>query len=109
MVLRDAEVHTRGLSANPAGAVPARCSRLATRDGLPLLPQLCRSGGAFEFAQYANVHELPQPGAEGQSKTGAGADELENWKPDRMGATASHARLRFLQSLRARQSRDQLF
>ena len=108
VVLRHAEIYQGGLSTGPAGAVSSRHSRDATGDGLPLLPQLRRSGGALEFTQHANLHGVSHAGAEGQSETRTGARELENWSASRVGATASHARLRFLQSFRTRQSRDQL-
>src|SRR5205085_1945294 len=77
LVLRHAEIYPRRLSADPAGSVSARHPCLAARDGLPLLPQLCRRGGAFEFAEHAGLHELPHAGAEGQPETRAGARELE--------------------------------
>ena len=98
MVLRHAEIHAGAVSTDPAGAVSARYSRVATRNGLPLLPQFRRYGGALEFAQHPDLHELPHPGAEGQSEARAGARELENGQADRVGADPSHARLCFLQS-----------
>ena len=51
LVLRHAEIHPGRLSADPAGAVPARSARLAARDGLPLLPQFRRCRGAFESSR----------------------------------------------------------
>ena len=40
LVLRDAQIYPRRLPADPAGAVSARHSCVATWNGLPLLPQL---------------------------------------------------------------------
>src|SRR5437588_524776 len=78
LVLHYAEIYPRRLRADPAGPVPARHSRGAARDGLPLLPQLRRCRRAFEFAKHADLHGLPHPGAKRQSEAGAGAGELEN-------------------------------
>ena len=66
VVLRDAKILEGRLSTGPAGAVPARHSRDAAGNGLPILSQLCRNGGALECAQHPDLHELPYPGAEGQ-------------------------------------------
>ena len=68
MVLRDAKIHEGGLPTDPAGAVSARYSRHATRNGLPVLSQLRGDGSAVECAKHADVHELPHPGAKRQSK-----------------------------------------
>ena len=68
MVLRDAEIHEGAISADPACAISARYPRDAVGDGLPILSQLRRSRGAIECAKHAALHELPYPGAKGQSQ-----------------------------------------
>ena len=82
VVLRHAKIYARRLSTDPAGAVSARHPCHSTRDGLSLLPQLCRSGGAFQFTEHPDLHELPFAGAKGQSKARTSAGKLEDWETD---------------------------
>ena len=64
LVLRHAEIYKGRIPADPAGAISARYSRNAIGNGLPVLPQLRRSGRAIERAQHCDVHELPHAGGE---------------------------------------------
>ena len=58
-------------------------------DGLPLLPRIRRSRGAFERAGHAGLHELPHPGAEGESEARARSLELDDRPAHRLGADSS--------------------
>jgi len=85
VVLRDAKILEARLPTDPAGAVSARHSRYAARNGLPVLSQLRGDGSAVECAEHTNMYELPYLGAKGESEAGARPRELEHWPAGRLG------------------------
>ena len=109
LVLRHAEIYARRLSADPAGAVPARSFTFRSSGWIAVI--------ATALSTWRRIRIFPNTQTCMNCHTQVQKDnpKLEpvraSWKTGqagRVGAASSHARLRFLQSLRARESRDQL-